>query len=349
MKTGRNWFGVTLVLLSLLFYSSYYIPASAFPFSSLFAPAILIVLCINSLLLVLTSVRKKKWWVYPATSLLFGFGFILETFAFNSTSDKPNDLSILGYNVKSFREHKRYDRFSKELIEWAVSDSSQIKCFQEYSTNRRWKALDITGKLREKGYFAHQHKAKMEGDHSPGMATFSKFPILHRGTVWENMSKPNACIYTDILIHTDTIRIYNIHLESMQLELYRLKRPSELISTCSDIISRLYFGSKRHEEQIKLTSEHCMSSPHPFIIIGDFNETPYSSNYRLLDNLFHSSFHQAGNGFDFTLNNPLFFLRIDHQFSGPGMEATYYEVDRKARVSDHFPTRARYRLVKEND
>ncbi|WP_404818012.1 endonuclease/exonuclease/phosphatase family protein [Reichenbachiella ulvae] len=84
--------------------------------------------------------------------------------------------------------------------------------------------------------------------------------------------------------------------------------------------------------------------PIPSVLAGDFNELPYSNNYRQLDSNFRSSFHQAGSGFDFTLNNLLFFLRIDHQFFGEGLEAVDYDVNRKARISDHFPTRALYRF-----
>ncbi|MCV9385721.1 hypothetical protein [Reichenbachiella ulvae] len=262
MKKKSNRVFLASSIVSLACYGSYYMPTGFLPFLSLFSIAIPLVLTGNLLLLLTALLARKKWWVFPAISLLLGTNFILESYAFNTTS-QSHDFSLLGYNVKSFREHKRYDKFSGELINWSVNESSDIKCFQEYSTNPRWSALDITSKMINNGYHAHVFKAKMEGDHAPGMAIFSKFPIIHRGLVWESIGRPNACIYSDVLIDKDTVRIYNIHLESMQLELHRLRKIKNLFSTSTDILSRIIDGTKKHSQQIEQTIQHCLSSPYP--------------------------------------------------------------------------------------
>ena len=47
------------------------------------------------------------------------------------------------------------------------------------------------------------------------MATYSKYPIIKKGTVsisGENIN--NVCIFSDIVILEDTVRVYNIHLAS---------------------------------------------------------------------------------------------------------------------------------------
>ena len=75
---------------------------------------------------------------------------------------------------------------------------------------------------------------------------------------------------------------------------------------------------------------------------GDFNETPYSYNYFRLRKHFGNSFEDAGNGFGFSLNSKLFFLRIDHHFFSKGITPIKYRVDRTQPLSDHFPTRASY-------
>ena len=58
-------------------------------------------------------------------------------------------------------------------------------------------------------------KAKNEKDKS-GLAIFSKYPILNNGSLdFKNTS--NNVIYSDILYKRDTIRFYNIHLQSLQI------------------------------------------------------------------------------------------------------------------------------------
>nr|MCU0450853.1 endonuclease [Bernardetiaceae bacterium] len=57
-----------------------------------------------------------------------------------------------------------------------------------------------------------------------------------------------------------------------------------------------------------------------------------------------NTFEAVGSGPGFTFNGKLFFLRIDHQFYGPGLEPLSFRTLRDVRFSDHFPLLARYQL-----
>jgi endonuclease/exonuclease/phosphatase (EEP) superfamily protein YafD len=111
-----------------------------------------------------------------------------------------------------------------------------------------------------------------------------------------------------------------------------------------NLISKLKNGAINRSSEINTLIKHTQSSPYPFIICGDFNETPYGYNYHRLHSLFDNSFEKAGNGFGFTLNSLLFFLRIDHHFYGKGITAQLYKVDRSMNISDHFPTIGYYKI-----
>jgi len=80
--------------------------------------------------------------------------------------------------------------------------------------------------------------------------------------------------------------------------------------------------------------------------IKDFNETPYSYNYFKLKKHFFNTFEEAGNGFGFSFNSLIFFLRIDHQFYNSEIEVLNYRIDRSMAISDHYPTRGFYRMQK---
>jgi len=49
-----------------------------------------------------------------------------------------------------------------------------------------------------------------------GQAIFSKFPIVKSGSI-EFPNTANNAIYADIVKGSDTIRIYNVHLQSLRI------------------------------------------------------------------------------------------------------------------------------------
>jgi hypothetical protein len=67
--------------------------------------------------------------------------------------------------------------------------------------------------------FAHTHYTySLRKKQNWGIATFSRFPILKKGTVELENSKNNTCIFTDISVPgNDTFRVYNMHLQSIHL------------------------------------------------------------------------------------------------------------------------------------
>jgi endonuclease/exonuclease/phosphatase family metal-dependent hydrolase len=234
-----------------------------------------------------------------------------------------------------------YDKFSVEMIRWLANDTSGIKCIQEYSTNSNWPALDVTRQIKEKGYHSYIYRATvLDGDHNPGMAIFSKYTILDSGIVFQQFNSSNAIIYADLEIKNRIIRIYNVHLASMNLQL----RKSKSVEQGTNVLRKLKTGSVKRVEQLNALIKHAQSSPYPFIICGDFNETPYSYAYRQLTKFTQNSFESAGYGFGFTLNELPYLIRIDHQFYHSDITIEKFEVFRKMKISDHFPTYGYYNL-----
>jgi endonuclease/exonuclease/phosphatase family metal-dependent hydrolase len=342
----KYWYVSALLPLSLLSYTSVYISPQHFWPAIFLAFAIPFVIAINGVVLLICLVVNRRLAIFPALGLLVGVPFILNTFKFNTAQNRRTGaISILSFNAKLFREKHTYSKFSAEMIEWTVKDSSDIKCIQEYSTNPYWDVIDVTGNMRKQGYHTFAFKSKLKNNlQSNGLAIFSKFPMLDSGIVWENPNSPNGIIYADVLINQDTLRIYNAHIESMSLQPHQLKSLDNYSGKLKILITKLRYGSANRVDQITQLMQHAGRSPYRFIICGDFNETPYGYNYHTLKSQFRNAFEEAGNGFGFTLNGGLFFLRIDHQFYGEGIQVLDYRVDKKMDISDHFPTFAHYVL-----
>lgn len=343
MKRLRGVILIAIVVITAAAYFSVLVPPTVFWPAVLLSYLIPGLIAFHIFFAIVLLIRKKKLaWLFIA-GIVGGLPFILVSVSVHSSKSNSNDISVLSYNAKLFRKAKVYDEFSPELIQWVVNDTSDIKCIQEYSTDSLWDGLAITQKMREKGYDDYAFKSKMPGNlHDLGIAIFSKYKIINTGVVWEDPTSVNGAIYADIQLDTTVLRIYTVHLGSMNLDIQQYKEIKYVRGKTKRLVSKLKDGAIRRAGQIDLLIEHTQSCPTRFIICGDFNETPYSYNYFKLRKHFSNSFEEAGNGFGFSLNSKLFFLRIDHHFYGKGVMPLRYRVDRSQKISDHFPTRANY-------
>jgi endonuclease/exonuclease/phosphatase family metal-dependent hydrolase len=342
----KRWYLALFLMLSLSCFLSVLIPPSAFwpaVFTSYAIPGVVI---INLLLLVILPLFNFRLVIFPLLAILAGSPFLFVSVNYSiPTDNKRHDLSVLSFNAKTFRKLKVNKEFSFDMIKWVVNDSSAVKCIQEYSTNSQSAELDVNKQMSEKGHNSFIYTARVDdAENSSGIAIFTKYNILDSGYVWTNHGTTNAGIFVDILCHDDTIRIYNVHMESNHLRLYQYKDPDRYPGKVKGLISKLKYGAEARSHQVDRLIAHTNACPYPYIICGDFNETPYSYNYFKLRAQFNNAFEEAGSGFGFTFNSILFFLRIDHQFYNQQVKAAKFRVDRSMKLSDHFPTRGYYRI-----
>lgn len=285
---------------------------------------------------IILILKKKPLYHLLNISLLIGIVLIGPlTVSIHFAPPDEASFSLMSYNVRRFREADGI-KYSQELIDWVVNDPSTIKCFQEYSINREYDSLNVTQSLLENGYHNFHFSTEPPGyHHSPGLSIFTQFPIVGTGMIFKNKDSFNGAIYADIKVKKDTLRIYNVHLQSMML------RPEEL----KESFINLRWGSTKRKKQIQMILDHTSTCPHPFVLAGDFNEMPYNKNYITLSSHLNNSFEKAGLGFGFSFRL-LPFLRIDHQFFSDRLTASYFRIIREIRISDHYPTKAFYVLKK---
>ncbi|NJM94663.1 MAG: endonuclease/exonuclease/phosphatase family protein [Cytophagales bacterium] len=178
-----------------------------------------------------------------------------------------------------------------------------------------------------------------------GLAIFSKYPIVDQGLIRHpafDKSSANNGIFVDLLVKGDTLRIVNVHLQSMSILEEELTNP-ESCKTRTGMWPPPAHGFARRASQVEGLLASQSTCPHPVIVCGDFNDLPYSYTYLRMRSWLHSSFEDAGSGLGFTYNGKLFFLRIDNIFYHPArLQALEYRVLRALSYSDHFPIRARF-------
>lgn len=267
------------------------------------------------------------------------------------TTEKSRDaIEVLSYNVRVFNVYSHLNTdfvSSRETIEWVAQRDDDIKCLQEFYVqpgSEIFSSIKVISQKTPYHYFEPIVTNSIGAQF--GMAIFSKYPIIHRGSLQATKSSHNSILFADIVKGKDTIRVYNVHLESMSIDEGELTSSnSETISkNLRQLFSQLKHGFIRRAAQIDNLCDHLEKSPYPVILTGDLNDMPYSYSYQKLKKYLHSSFENGGHGFGFTFNGKLFFLRIDNQFYSEGIKLNQFETHRKVKHTDHYPISAKYSL-----
>jgi endonuclease/exonuclease/phosphatase family metal-dependent hydrolase len=337
-----------VLIATLVCYGAVLIPPEKFWPAGILVYGILPFQVLNLFLIIIFIFFARRIIYIPLIGLLAGIIFIKITFSYHvktKVEDGKKSFEVLSFNVKNFGSGKKGDLHSLEMINWLLNDSSDIKCVQEFHSHNDIPEYDVVGRIISKGYNYHfLFKDSVNVSDFEGLAIFTRYPILNRGILLLQENSGNNCIYVDLKIGIDTIRIYNVHLYSMRIPLYAYKDPSNYESKLKSLVRKLKNGAINRSREIDRLIRHAEGCPYPFIICGDFNDIPYSQNYLTLRDHFTNAFEKAGHGFGFSFNHKLFFLRIDHQFVNDGIRPLSFRVDHSMKDSDHFPTRGIYHL-----
>ncbi len=279
--------------------------------------------------------------------IIIGFAFIKVSYSI-SKNNEGGILKVLSYNVRVFNSYANYKNeahiSSKKMIGWSVDNDSPIKCFQEYYNNDKSDIFNIKYRLVNAGWKNHHFKIVLRDRDKAefGVAIYSKLPIINKGEIHSDNGEFLNSIFADILIGDDTIRIYNTHLESMSINEDNVLDTDKLAKSYKDTGYRLRKGFISRAKQVKALVESIKKCPYKMILCGDLNEIPYSYPYFSLRSLLNNAFEKAGNGFGFSYNGKLFFLRIDNQFFSDEIEIHSFMTHRNIDYSDHFPLTATY-------
>ncbi|WP_316932671.1 endonuclease/exonuclease/phosphatase family protein [Anditalea andensis] len=319
------------------------------PYTGIMPMLIPAFLVINILLFLLYLLRGKRLLVIPLVALIIGFKFFALTFQYNTPEENPEGISVLSYNVRLFNfgmEQDEKKSLTKNSIQWVRDHPADIKCLQEFYQNYTIPTYNSIKQISDGGRYEYKYEL-MEGTakrNSYGLAIFSKYPIINGGKVFQN-NWTNGAIFTDINIEGDTVRIYNTHLESMNIKADDLNNIEGIKENYRDTFRKLKSGTQTRAKQVEILKDHITSSPYPVIVAGDFNDVPYSYTYFTMKSILNNAYEAAGRGFGFTYNRVLFFLRIDQLFFDNGFTAKNFNTYREVDYSDHYPISAIFQLL----
>lgn len=326
---------VCALLLALAFVSVYIYPAFI-PYVNAIGLLLPVLLIINVFFIVLWILCKDMYFLYSVFAILVGWGQWTGVFALGEdkdTSDKPT-FRLMTYNVMSFYGESG---ISASQVATSVNNTLDVYapdviCFQEY---RSVPSIDLSD-------WKYSYRDK-------DVALFSRYPIIGRGTLSFDDTFNNA-VYADIEIPDHkTIRVYCVHLESLEIkaqEVEALSSSQDLSRDVKGLWGRLNSGFITQGSQVKKIQESINTTPYPVIVAGDFNNTPFSYSYHsILSGGMKDAYRSAGTGIGATFRDIKYPLRIDHiMVDGDNFGVQSCDVLKKEKSSDHYPVFAVFTL-----
>ena len=326
-----------LLLVCTFFISK--LPAEKFTFFTLLSLTVPFIIIINFLLVLYWLIKKKKFFFISTITLFIAYFVLSPIYKFKDSNNddvsKGDNFTLMTFNTRNFNVNGglKINNVDSLIVDFITKKDVDILCFQEYHH-----AMKISDKLKQYDYkFVDFIYGKNTG--RVIQAIYSKYPILKVEPI-EFPKSANSAIYADVIIKKDTVRIYNLHLQSFNIE-------PEVSTIKNQDSKRLFTRLKKvlrlQKEQMLIIKDHYKKCTYRKILTGDFNNTQFSNTYGIVANDFQDSFIEAGEGFGLTYDLKGLPMRIDYILVDEAFEVLSHE-NFDVKLSDHYPLKATLRL-----
>jgi len=319
---------VFAALLLLSYILPYAVPKS-FPILSILSLLVPVFIVINFVFMIFWMVLMRKKFLLSFIVLILGYSHVTSMYKFSGTSmtASENSLSVMSYNVRLFNIYDwiKESHIDQKIVELIRKSAPDIVALQEFHPNQK----------EAFSFYPYQHIVLRGKKKKAGQAIFSKFPILHKGSI-EFPNTPNNAIYIDIVQDKDTIRVYNLHLQSLHINPEKEKFSQK---NSERLLKRMATAFKMQQTQSELFEINRKNCAHKKIILGDFNNTQFSNVYKKIKGDMKDAFVEAGKGFGSTLDFPYFPMRIDFILTDPSFTVNSFTTYTE-HYSDHYPIKS---------
>ena len=331
-------FNIVLTVLTFVAYALPFLAPKLFPLLSVLTLILPFFLILNGLFFCYWLLQLKRQIFLSGIVLLLGITFISRFYKFSSNDISPEekDFTVMSYNVRLFNlfDWIDSDDVGDKILSFINQQNPDILCVQEYSENAK---VDLR---------VYKYKAVfMEGDKiKTGQAIFSKFPIFNQGNL-HLIQNGNNVTFADIRKGKDTIRVYNMHLQSIKIspDVNDISEHVDAINQqkSQQVFLRIRDAFKKQEQQSEILVSHKKRCHYPIIICGDMNNSAFSYVYRNIKGNLYDCFEESGIGFGQTYKFKYYPARIDYIFADKKMKVKSFRTFSKFENSDHFPVLTR--------
>jgi endonuclease/exonuclease/phosphatase family metal-dependent hydrolase len=350
------WINFLFIISLLLSYLSPYIDPRKGWLLAFFGLGYIFILGFNLAFVLYWLLRKKRHFLLSLVVIAFGYNSLVNSIGFRASgadAAKPtsgNSIRLLTFNAHAFSHYgpQKDTSAQHQILQMITKQQPDIIGFQEYFSKTKGH-YDITDSLRqvlhtENFYFA---PFTLNPRKFMGMAIFSKFPIVNKGIIaLSDSSSVNQCLFIDVKYNNRVFRYYSVHLQSIgfdpldykYLDSVSRKGQTKLEST-QRLSTKLINAFLKRSEQVAIIKNHAAACSYPYIIGGDFNDTPNSYAFAQMSKGLKNAFREKGSGFGRTYNGDFPNFQIDYILTSPQFDVASYKIIEK-KVSDHYPVRS---------
>jgi endonuclease/exonuclease/phosphatase family metal-dependent hydrolase len=256
---------------------------------------------------------------------------------------------MMTYNVHGFKHYGvRHDTSTKHLILALLAQQQpDIIGFQEFYSKPTGR-FDMIDSLKIALKTDRYYFEPITFHRTVGMAIFSKYPIVGQGMI--QLSGPNnenQCIYVDVKKDAKTFRVYSVHLQSINfdpedynyIDSVSSKGGGPDMHSARHLKYKLVSAFAKRKVQVLKVKAHADKCPYPYIISGDFNDTPSSYAVNQIAKGLKNAFSEKGTGLGKTYNGEFPNYQIDYIMASPAFDVASYKIIEQ-KLSDHYPVRS---------
>jgi endonuclease/exonuclease/phosphatase family metal-dependent hydrolase len=355
------FFNVIAGISLLLCYAATFIDPLKLWHLSFFGLAYPFILLVNILFIIIWIIYKKWYFLFSLSLIMVGYNAFNKTIGLRAPTIAAKDsttIKLMTYNVHYLKKFgEKLDTATRSGIFRLIEEEQpDIIGFQEFFTRNKGK-YDVKDSLIKildtKHYY---YSPYIDNDYeSTGMAIYSKYPILKSGNIQlESENGGNRGIWVDVKKDTKVFRIYVVHLASIsfQPEDYsflnnvkdNLNKSKDVVSS-KRIVRKLKNAFIKRSEQIKILQKEISTCTTPYIVIGDFNDTPVSYAITQITKDLKNGFAEKGSGLGITYNGDFPNFQIDYILASQQFDFKDYKIIKKD-FSDHYPVCSTVTLAK---
>ncbi len=355
----------------LLLYLLPYINQSFYWFINLVALAFPFLILIQLSFFIFWLMVKRKLVLIPIISILLCWSLVTNFFGTSlvQTKKKPSDGSfrVLSNNTHLFNFFENNGSLDKQMIQKVKTLNADVFAAQEFvfsldssspmTLNRAKETLGFKYAVaaNDRAFGVHTNiKQKNERYHPFCVAIFSNHPIIRWQKIQSLKEYNHTFLWADVLIDTDTVRIFNIHLQSMHfakdeyefIENIDQQDMKKVKNAGRNIMRKMKSAYLLRANQAQEIKTEMNKSPYPFIVCGDMNDVPNSYAYQTISNNLLDSYVEKGKGIGRTFKHLSPTLRIDYIFHSKEIALKQVQVIRPS-LSDHYPLVADFNFTKK--
>jgi len=325
-----------------------------------------VLLCLNLLFIPVWLLYKKKYYWFPIAATLLSYKAILVSFSLRLPQEPvtglrpPSQFTVMTFNTSSMgvKGYKLDKELHASIIHTLKEASPDLLCLQEFYTNDDPELTDNIAAIQQNLGYPHYYftadKTHWDTWHY-GIILFSRYPVIHTRKIpcgYSEAGSGSSILEADVLINSDTVRIYTAQLRSYMFnpaELSQINAIKSLDGNHTQLPAARALASKmRHTfttraRQAQLLHGLASESPYPVIVCGDMNDTPVSYTYYTVSQQLQDAFLEKGSGIGRTLSFLSPTLRIDYILAHSQFNIHGYRTFTNASF-EHFPVMASFSL-----